>query len=233
MSYIALIGKKAGMTSYFTEEETFAVTLIQVKPNFLINLKTKSKDGYNALVIATSTIGSKTNKAQQGELKKVHDKIAGDAKKIKIKEFRINDELKSIDKISPHILSVGNLVDVISVSKGKGFQGVMKMYGFGGQPQSHGTSLTHRSLGSTGCRQDPGRVFKNKKMPGRMGNNKITTQNLKVIDVDEELGLLVIKGTIPGNNGDIVYIRDAIKSRREYGGSVNGQALDKQTNVVQ
>lgn len=133
--------------------------------------------------------------------------------KSKIKEFRVSSEyMMSVgDKMDVTYFKKGQYIDITANSIGKGYAGVMKRHNFKGLEASHGVSISHRSGGSTGQNQDPGRVFKGKKMAGRMGGKKVTTQNIKVIDIDEKLGLLVVKGAVPGNKMGYLYIRDAIK----------------------
>jgi large subunit ribosomal protein L3 len=172
------------------------------------------KNGYNAIVIASDGFAksSSVNKPQKVMLEKNSCPVVSE-----LKEFRLPDsvnmsEFKLGNEISINLEDLLNsFVDTLSVAKGKGFAGVMKKYGFKGQPATHGVSLTHRSIGSTGNRTDPGKVFKNKKMPSRMGGKNVRKQNMKIIGFDGEKSLLYILGSIPGFNGSRVIVESAIK----------------------
>ncbi len=228
MSTIALIGIKSGMTAVFKETgEVIALTLLKVDKNVLLGKRTVKKDGYNALIIAGGgeKKDSRVNKPQLEVFKKGNIQ----SKKV-IKEFRINVDIENIsDQIVEFELVneiKGSLIDVTAVSQGKGFQGVIKRHGFAGMPASHGVSVTHRHGGSTGQRELPGKTFKLRKMAGRMGNTKITIQNLRIFDVNADLGIIAIAGSIPGHNGTIVYIKDSIKSRSKSSNFIiNGKDL--------
>ena len=215
MSSIALIGIKSGMTAVFGENgEVIPLTLLKVDSNVLIGSRTTEKDGYNAFIVAGGgdQKDHRVNKPQLSVFKKV-----GVVSKKVIKEFRVDFDLNQVaGEVVELILSdaiKGRMVDVVSISKGKGFQGVMKRHGFGGMPASHGVSVTHRHGGSTGQREFPGKTFKNKKMAGRMGNTSVTVQNLIIFDVNPDLGVIAILGSIPGYNGSTVFIKDSVKSR--------------------
>ncbi len=205
-----LIAKKLGMSSAFNEKgEMVPVTLLSVEECQVVAHKTKEKDGYMAVVI-----GSKN--AKLSKVSKAMRTVFASAKiepKVHLKEFRITAE-SYIDigsEIKADHFAVGQFIDVSGTSIGKGFAGGMKRHNFRGLEASHGVSVSHRSIGSTGGCQDPGRVFKNKKMPGHLGNKSVTLQNLTVFAVDTEKNVIAVKGAIPGHKGSQVYITDAIK----------------------
>ncbi len=215
MMRTGLIATKLGNSSYFNDKgSNVPVTVLRIDDCTVSLVKTKEKDGYDAVQLAsieTKKDIKKINKAQR----KVFTSINLNPKKI-LKEFRVDGD---------NILDVGTTlkvnhfkkdqyVDTSSFSIGKGFAGVMKRHNFAGLRASHGVSISHRSHGSTGQNQDPGRVFKGKKMAGRMGFKKVTKQNLKVIDVDETNNLLIIKGSVPGKKNSIVFIKDAVKKNK-------------------
>ena len=207
-----LIATKVGNSSFFYKDgKNTQVTVLKVDECIVSNVKTLDKDGYNAIQLASIEINkdiSKINKSQR----KIFSSIKIKPKKI-IKEFRVdnNNILEIGTKLNADHFKVDQFVDASSVSIGKGFAGVMKRHNFGGLRASHGVSISHRSHGSTGQNQDPGRVFKGKKMAGRMGNRKVTKQNLKVIDIDSENNLLIIKGSVPGKKNSIIYLKDSVK----------------------
>ena len=210
-----LIGTKIGSTSYFNEDgSSIPVTLIKIDDCVVSGVKTIEKNGYSAVQLASidkKTKNPKVNKPQ----KKLFGSLNISPKKI-IKEFRVLEknllELGSSINISHFQKSLK--VDVTGISSGKGFAGAIKRHNFGGLRASHGVSASHRSHGSTGNCQDPGRVFKGKKMAGQMGSKKVTKQNLKVVDIDTDNNLLVVKGSIPGKKNTIVFIKDSIKIKR-------------------
>ncbi len=207
-----LIATKIGNSSYFHEDgKNTHVTLIKVDECIVSNIKTFEKDGYNAVQLAsieTEKDISNINKPQR----KIFSSIKIKPRKI-IKEFRVdnNNILEIGTKLNADHFKVDQFVDVSSISIGKGFAGVMKRHNFGGLRASHGVSISHRSHGSTGQNQDPGRVFKGKKMAGRMGNKKVTKQNLKIIEIDIQNNLLMIKGSIPGKKNSIIFLKDSVK----------------------
>lgn len=208
-----LIGRKLGMTRVFNEQGAqVAVTVVQVKPCVVVSQKTSEKDGYTSLQLGCEPVAaSKVNKPMRGFFeKKSMEPLRY------LREFRVSSEnlLDVGSKIEADHFAKGQLVDITGVTVGKGFAGGMKRHGFGGLPASHGVSVTHRSHGSTGNRQDPGKVFKNKKMAGHMGVDRVTTLNLVVEGIDKDRGLLFIKGSVPGPKNGIVYMRDAIKVAR-------------------
>lgn len=210
---IGLVGKKCGMTRIFTEAGvSIPVTVVEVTANRISQIKTQDTDGYQAIqVTAGERRDSRVNAAQKGHFAK-----AGVAAGRGTWEFRVEDsELEGREagsEIAADLFQVGQIVDVIGTSKGKGFQGGIKRHNFRSQDWTHGNSVSHRVVGSTGQNQTPGRVFKGKKMPGQMGNKRVTVQGLEVISVDAEKGILVIKGAIPGANGGDVIVRPSVKA---------------------
>ena len=207
-----LIATKLGNSSYYHDDGTNThVTVLKIDECIVSNIKTFEKDGYNAVQLAsieTKKDISNINKAQR----KIFSSIKINPKKI-IKEFRVDFEniLEVGTKLNVDHFKVDQFIDASSISIGKGFAGVMKRHNFGGLRASHGVSISHRSHGSTGQNQDPGRVFKGKKMAGRMGNTRVTKQNLKVIEVDIDNNLLVVKGSVPGKKNSIIFLKDSIK----------------------
>lgn len=205
-----LIAKKLGMTSVYAEGgvET-PVTVLQVENCQVVAHKTAAKDGYNAMQLGAGSIKVKNvSKALRGHYAK-----AKVEPKRKLVEFRV-DEKALVDVGSEIVAShfvPGQYVDVIGNSIGKGFAGAMKRHNFAGLEATHGVSVSHRSHGSTGQRQDPGRVFKGKKMAGHMGTVRVTSQNLQVVSVDDERGLIMVRGSIPGAENSIVLVKDACK----------------------
>lgn len=206
---IGIIGKKEGMTQIYSDEgNVIPVTLIKIEKNIIANKKTSDKDGYNALVVGVIDVKEKhTSKPVKGQYKN------GIVPKKILKEFRTDDVNKYEigQEISLDILNDIKFVDVTGVSKGKGFQGVMKRHHFHGGPKTHGSKF-HRQNGSTGQNTYPGHVFKGLKRAGRMGNEKVTLQNLKVIEINQEENTLLIKGCIPGKYKDLVIIHKAVKN---------------------
>lgn len=208
---IGLIGKKLGMTKVYTEKgEAIAVTVVDVSGNKIIQVKNKSgKDGYSAVQVGYGEQKEfRVNKPLMGHFKK-----HGTSPKRIIKEFRFtsDEQLPAAEsELSADLFSAGQWVDVIGTTKGKGFQGVVKRWNFSGQPATHG-HMMHRRPGSIGCRLTPGLVWKNQKMPGHDGVERVTTQNLKVIQTRPEDGVLLISGSIPGNKGSIVVVRPSKK----------------------
>jgi large subunit ribosomal protein L3 len=206
-----ILGKKIGMTRVYDQNGAVtAVTIIEAQPNVVTQVKTQEKDGYAAIQIgAFDRKESRLAKPQVGHFKK-----AGVPTKAVLREFdAAGADYKVGDAITVEKFEAGQMVDVIGVSKGRGFQGVVRRYGFAGQPETHG-SMMHRRPGSIGCRSTPGRVFKNKKMPGHMGDTQITVQNLRVVQVRNDDNVILIKGAIPGSNGSYVVVRQAIKAKK-------------------
>ena len=209
---IGLVGRKSGMTRVFTEEGvSVPVTVIDVAPNRVTQVKTTENDGYSAVQVTAGDV--KQNR--------VSKPIAGQFAKSNVSagrglwEFRVDElpeDLKVGGQITVDQFEAGQRVDVRGVSKGKGFAGVIKRWNFRGQDNTHGNSISHRAPGSIGQCQTPGRVFKGKKMSGHLGNVQVTTQNLEIVRVDNERNLLLIKGAVPGPAGGDVYIRPAVKA---------------------
>ena len=209
---IGIIGLKVGMTRVFTEEgNSTPVTVVSIANNTISQIKTTESDGYNAIQVSTGVVKpSKVNKPLAGHFAK-----AGvDAARFMM-EFRTSESDKSYElgsNIDLNMFEVGQMVDVTGRSKGKGFQGVIKRYNFQMQDATHGNSVSHRAPGSIGQCQTPGRVFKGKKMSGHMGDRNVTTQNLEVVRVDAEKGLILIKGAVPGAKNSRVIIKPAVKA---------------------
>ncbi|QQS53041.1 MAG: 50S ribosomal protein L3 [Candidatus Competibacteraceae bacterium] len=212
---IGLIGRKAGMTRVFTEEGvSIPVTLIEVEPNRVAQVKTEESDGYRALQVTVgSRRASRVTKPMVGHFAK-----AGVAAGRGLWEFRLaEDEGAGIDvgaELKVDLFQVGQKVDVTGTTIGKGFAGAIKRHHFRSQRATHGNSRSHRAPGSIGQNQSPGRVFKGKKMAGHLGAAQRCTQNLEVVRVDAERNLLAIKGSVPGAKGGDVMIRPAVKARR-------------------
>lgn len=205
-----LIAEKLGMSSGFNEKgERVPVTLLKVEDCQVVAHRTIEKDGYRALVVGARN-------AKPSRVSKPMRTVFANSKiepKVSLKEFRITEDayMEVGASLTPELFSAGQLVDIQGISIGKGFAGAMKRHNFGGLEASHGVSVSHRSHGSTGGCQDPGRVFKNKKMAGHLGAEKVTIQNLQVFSVNAETGVIFIKGAVPGSKGSKVYITDAIK----------------------
>jgi large subunit ribosomal protein L3 len=205
-----LLAIKAGMLAEFDSWGMRQVLTVLLVDNCqVVQTKLEDQHGYTALQLGISDAKYKNVTKPL----RVHYEKAGVAPKRKLQEFRIKPEaiLPEGTTLQARHFVPGQLVDVCGISKGKGFQGAMKRHGFGGMRASHGVSKTHRALGSTGQCQDPGRVFKGKKMAGRMGTDRVTIQNLKVYKIDPERNLVYVKGHVPGNNGGFVRITDAVK----------------------
>jgi large subunit ribosomal protein L3 len=204
----AILGEKAGMTQIFDErEEIVSVTLVVAGPCYITQVKTEEKDGYTALQLGFGET-KRLNKPQRGHLKKLSPLRY-------LREVRVKDVhgYQVGQKLDASLFSVGDLVDVTGISKGKGFAGVMKRHGFRGGPATHGQSDRARAPGSIGATTTPGRVLKGMRMAGRMGNERVTVQNLRVVLVDPERNLLGVRGSVPGNRGDLVMLRKAVKSK--------------------
>ncbi len=205
-----VIAKKLGMTRLFMEDgRQIPVTVLQMENVQVVANRTAEKDGYSAVQLGAGVAKPKnTSSAMRG-----HFAAAKVEPKRKVAEFRVAPEnlIEVGEEITADHYSEGQYVDVAGTSIGKGFAGAMKRHNFGGLRASHGVSISHRSHGSTGQCQDPGRVFKGKKMAGHMGAARVTTQNLQVVRTDAERGLIMIKGAVPGSKGGWVTIKDAVK----------------------
>ena len=207
-----LIATKIGNSSFYLEDGKSAhVTILKVDECVVSLIKNTEKHGYNAVQLAsidTKKDIKRVNKAQRKNFSSQNIK----PKKI-LKEFRVdNDNILDLgSKLNVNHFKVDQYIDATSFSIGKGFAGVMKRHNFGGLRASHGVSISHRSHGSTGQNQDPGRVFKGKKMAGRMGAKQVTKQNLKILSIDEDKKIIVLKGSVPGKKNSIVILKDAIK----------------------
>lgn len=210
---IGLVGRKCGMTRIFTDAGvSVPVTVIEVDPNRITQIKTLETDGYQAIQVTTGERReSRVTNAQKGHFAK-----AGVAAGRLVQEFRVSEaELEGREvggTLTVELFQVGQIVDVTGTSKGKGFQGGVKRWNFRTQDATHGNSLSHRVLGSIGQNQTPGRVFKGKKMAGHLGAERVTVQSLEVVRVDAERKLLLVKGSVPGAiNGDVI-VKPAVKA---------------------
>ncbi|MDR1982886.1 MAG: 50S ribosomal protein L3 [Holosporaceae bacterium] len=203
-----ILGKKLGMTRILADDgRQYAITVLKVEPHQILFHKTMEKHGYEAVVVGTvETEKNKINKPMQGYFKALGEKFY----RI-LKEFRVPlSEAQAVgDVYGADFFKIGQLVDVTGISIGKGFSGGMKRHNFSGLRASHGVSVSHRSHGSTGNREDPGKVFKGKKMAGHMGHEKVTLQNMKVYGINGDL--LLIHGGVPGPEGSYVLVKDAVK----------------------
>lgn len=211
MMRTGLIGKKIGMTRIFADDgRHVSVTVISLEGCQVVGQRTMAKDGYSALALGAGTARPKSlNRARKGAFARVNLPA-----KEKVIECRVSEDAFvpiGAELSAAHFVN-GQLVDVQGITIGKGFAGSMKRWNFGGHRASHGVSVSHRTHGATGSRQDPGKVFKNKKMAGHLGVETVTTQNLEVVETRPEENLILLKGSVPGNNGAWVLISDAIKS---------------------
>jgi len=213
---LGLVGRKAGMTRVFTEDgASVPVTVVQVEPNRVTQVRTPEVDGYQAVQV---TVGkrkaSRVNKPMAGHFAK-----AGVEAGRGLWEFRLDDHEGEVPEVGSELkvdlFETGQKVDVSGISKGKGFQGGVKRHNFRMQDATHGNSISHRAPGSIGQCQTPGRVFKGKKMAGHMGNERVTVQTLEIVRVDSERGLLLIKGAVPGAPGGDVIVTPAIKLKNK------------------
>ncbi len=209
---LGIVGRKSGMTRVFLEDgASVPVTVIEVEPNHVVQVKTADHDGYGAVQITTGQRRASRVRKPQAE----HFAKAGVPAGRGLWEFRTEGDPEvevggqlPLDQFEP-----GQKVDVTGTSKGRGFAGVVRRWNFRTQDNTHGNSLSHRAPGSIGQCQTPGRVFKGKKMAGQLGNVRVTQQNLEVVRVDAEAGLLLIKGAVPGANGGDVIVKPAVKAR--------------------
>ncbi len=204
-----MLGKKLGMTRIFKEGGgMITVTVLEAGPCPVVQRKTTDRDGYEAVQIGFDEKPERVaNKPESGHFSKV-----GVSPRRTLREFPVeaSDEFKPGDEIRTDMFAPGDRVDITGLSKGRGFAGVIKRWGFGGGPATHGSNM-HRAPGSVGQAADPSRVFKNKKLPGRMGNRRVTVQNLEVVEVDPEKNVLIVRGAVPGANGGLVEVRKTVK----------------------
>lgn len=210
---LGLVGKKSGMTRIFTEDGvSIPVTVIEVTPNRITQIRTPEVDGYTAVqVTAGSRKAKHLTKAQAGHFAK-----AGVEAGRVVREFRLADDQEvpaQGSELTVSLFEAGQIIDVTGTSKGKGFQGAVKRWNFRTQDATHGNSLSHRAPGSIGQNQTPGRVFKGKKMAGHMGAEQVTVQSLEIVRVDAERNLLLVKGAVPGATGGDVIVHPAVKAR--------------------
>ena len=207
----AIIGKKVGMTQIFEESgRVIPVTVIEAGPCVVAQKKTIEKDGYNSVQLAFGDVAErKLSKPELGHLKK-----AGVSAKRHLKEFKLDNasELEVGTEIKASVFAAGDHIDVTGTSKGHGFEGSVKRHGTHVQKNSHGGGPVHRHSGSMGACSTPSRIFKGKNMPGHMGAEQVTIQNLDVVKVDEELNMIVVRGAIPGPKGGLVYIKSTVKT---------------------
>ena len=207
-----MIGKKSGMSRLFLEDgESVPVTAVSVCGNFIADIKTKEKNGYNALVVSKTKKSNNLNKSQSEFFKKVNLN-PGSLAEFKLDDNNSDETYEIGNHLTADLFEVGQLVDVTGISKGKGYAGVIKRHNFSMQDATHGNSLAHRAHGSIGQCQTPGRVWKGKKMSGHMGNVQKTVQSLKIVDMDVENNVIYIKGSVPGFNGSEVKIKPSIKA---------------------
>ncbi|WP_020178163.1 50S ribosomal protein L3 [Methylopila sp. M107] len=221
-----LIAQKLGMTRVFTDAgEHVPVTVLKVDQCQVVGHRTADLNGYVALQLGAGSRKPKNvNRSERGNFAKVEVEP-----KRKLVEFRVSDDAVipvGAELTADHFL-VGQRVDVTGTSTGKGFAGAMKRWNFGGLRATHGVSVSHRSHGSTGGRQDPGKVFKNKKMAGHLGDERVTTQNLKVVQTDPERGLILVEGAVPGVKGGWILVRDAVKTKLPEGLPMPGKFKER------
>ena len=206
----AIIGKKIGMTQIFNAEgKVVPVTVIEAGPCFVVQRKTAETDGYEAVQLGFGEVKEKhVTKALRGHFAK-----SGVSLKKVLKEFRLDEITTNVgDELKADVFSEGERVDVTGISKGKGYAGVIKRFGTHRLKETHGTGPVHRHPGSMGACSSPSRVFKGKKLPGHMGNVKVTVQNLDVVKVDTDRNLILVKGAVPGPKGGIVTIKNTVKA---------------------
>jgi len=209
---IGLLGRKRGMTRVFTEEgNSVPVTVIEVDPNRVTQVKNEETDGYRSVQV---TFGRRranlVNKPVTGHYAKAGVEAGEGLWELRLAQGE-GEELETGSELNVEMFEAGDVVDVVGTSKGKGFAGTVKRHNFSMQDATHGNSLAHRAPGSIGQCQTPGRVFKGKKMAGQMGNERVTTQNLEVVRVDAERNLILIKGAVPGAPGGTVMVRPSVK----------------------
>ena len=228
-----VIAKKVGMTRLFQEDGRHVpVTVLALEDCQVVSHRTADRDGYVAVQVGSGEAKQKNvNKPQREAFAKAEVPL-----KMKVAEFRLEDE-QGLLPVGSHISAehfvAGQKVDITGHTQGKGFQGGMKRWGFGGMRATHGVSISHRALGSTGQRQDPGKVFKNKKMAGHMGDKRRTQQNLEVVRTDAERGLIFVKGSVPGSKNGWLLVRDAVKLPLPEGVPFPGAILEKKGSAPQ
>ncbi len=217
-----VIAQKMGMMRLFNEAgEHVPVTVLKLDKCQVVAQRTQDKNGYTALQLGVGSVKVKNlTKADRG-----HFAVAKVEPKRKVAEFRVSPEnlIEVGAEITADHFVEGQLVDVTGTSIGKGYQGGIKRWNFSGLRATHGVSVSHRSIGSTGGRQDPGKTFKNKKMPGHLGDERVTTQNIKVVKVDVDRGLVMVHGAVPGSKGGYVLVRDAVKKKMHAGTPLPGK----------
>ncbi len=210
---VGLLAEKVGMTRFYDKDNiNHSVTVLKVSNCKVVSIKNADKNGYNALTLCHGNFTKSLGKPFKEFLKKNNLKpfyVSKEFRSTEIDQFKVGDSINASNFV------VGQFVDVSSNSIGKGFAGGMKRHNFSGNRATHGVSISHRSHGSTGQCQDPGKVFKGKKMAGRLGNKKVTIQNLKVLNIDIENNLIIIKGAVPGHKGSIIKIVDSIKKNQQ------------------
>ncbi len=214
MSRPGLIATKIGNSSYYQEDGSNThVTVLKVDECVVAKVKTMEKDGYNAVQLTSIDTDKDISNIKKPQ-RKMFSSININPKKI-VKEFKVDNKniLEVGTILNADHFKVDQFIDASSFSIGKGFAGVMKRHNFGGLRASHGVSISHRSHGSTGQNQDPGRVFKGKKMAGRMGNKKVTKQNLRIVEIDNDKNLILVKGSVPGKKNSIIYLKDSVKRK--------------------
>ena len=223
----AIIGKKVGMTQIFDEAgKVIPVTVIEAGPCVVVQKKTEERDGYKSVQLGYEEVSEKKlSKPEQGHLKK-----AGVAPMKHLKEFRLEDDskLEVGDVVKADLFAEGDKVDVTGTSKGHGYAGVVKRFGQGRTPTSHGGGPVHRHAGSMGSSTDPSRIFPGKKQAGHMGVDQVTVQNLDIVKVDAELNLIAIRGAVPGPKGSIVYLKDTVKTQPVKKGAAAGVSVNPQ-----
>ncbi len=200
-----ILGRKLAMTQIFDENVLIPITIVEAGPCIIVQRKVKEKNGYNAIQLGFLEVNeNRVNKPELGHFRKSEVRPQKYLREIRVKDI---GNLKIRDEIRVDVFKEGDLVDVVGISKGKGFAGVVKRYGFKGGPASHGAGGWRRRPGSIGASADPSRVFKGKKMPGKMGAEKKTVRNLEIVKVDKKENLLLIRGSLPGIKGSLLIIK--------------------------
>ena len=207
-----ILGKKIGMTQVFANDgKLIPVTVVSVEPNVVMQIKTKETDGYEAIQLGFTTKKEKhSTKSEMGHAKKANaapKRFLKEIKGVEVSSYELGQEIKC------DMFSVGDMVDVSGKTRGRGFTGVIQRWNHGRHRMTHGVSLVHRAVGSTGANSHVSRVFKGRKMPGQYGNENVTIQNLQIVKVDADRNVLLIKGAIPGATGAIVTIKSAVKAK--------------------